>query len=481
MKIGQIVTMSDRRLLSSLKDSWSRFLAWRRAKWSERHLRRLQITPSFCPKPWLHAHVDAQGARRLCCIDIARLPTSLAECSKPLDEYWNSEELRDVRRRMLRGEDLERCRNCRSNEKNRQRSERDLALLEFRDWIPQILAQTRDDGHTTLRPIDFDYRSAICNFRCRICTPRSSSALQAEHAAHPEIAEALGPWAAMPAKERREAESRMDVHREKEIRLAFERGDLRKIYWAGGEPLLDPIHAKVMQELSSSPAASRVALTYNTNLSRLQAGDWNWLESLKSFRRVHLFVSVDGLGEVGQYLRTGFRDEVFRAHFRELQKWRKGQKRQVTLDLTLNLLNLFHLEPMMDFALQERVELDAKLMIESLANSYLMLELLPRSIKDEAVRQALAAIDRRGQPFELNRLRHTLNLALERPSLEESLTPTEYADYSRRAHRQRLAFEKVRPSPQTLQSLLPPEVWLALPLASPDLAFKDYKPKGPAV
>lgn len=473
--------MSGRRLFSSIKNSLSRFLQWRRSKWSERHLRRLQITPSFCPKPWLHAHVDAQGARRLCCIDIARLPTSLAECSKPLDEYWNGEELRDVRRRMLRGEDLERCRNCRSSEKNRQLSERDLALLEFRNWIPRILAQTRDDGHTTLRPIDFDYRSANCNFRCRICTPRSSSALQAEHAAHPEVAEALGPWAGMPANERREAESRMDEHREREIRMAFERGELRKIYWAGGEPLLDPIHARVMKALSASPAASRVALTYNTNLSRLHVGDWNWLASLKSFRRTHLFVSVDGLGEVGQYLRTGFRDEIFRANFRELQVWRKGQKRQVTLDLTLNLLNLFHLEPLMDFALQERVDLDAKLMIESIANSYLMMELLPRSIKDEAVRQALRAIDLRGQPLELSRLRRTLTLALERASLEESLTPSEYAEYSKLALRQLLAFEKVRPSPWTLQNLLPSDVWLSLPFASLGHGFKDPKPKGPAV
>jgi hypothetical protein len=236
-----------------------------------------------------------------------------------------------------------------------------------------------------------------------------------------------------------------------------------------------------MRNLAHSPKASTISLTYNTNLSRLRVGGWNWLESLMAFRRVHIFVSVDGLGEIGEYLRTGFRQEVFDENFRELQAWRQGRSRQVTLDLTLNLLNLYHLEPMMDFAIRERVELDAKLMIESLANSYLMIELLPRALKDRALETALCAIDKRGRPEELLGLRRTLQLALSRPSWEESLSPSEYQAKCARALRQWRAFEKLRPSPTTLQSSLPETAWGALPFSQPSLEFTGTHPDQPPV
>ena len=276
----------------------------------------------------------------------------------------------------------------------------------------------------------------------------------------------------MPAADRRQAEALMDLHRERELldhmkdREAVHGGPSRKIYWAGGEPLLDPVHTKVMQSLAISPTASAISLTYNTNLSRLHVGEWNWLESLKAFRRVHIFVSVDALGEVGEYLRTGFLHSVFMTNFRELQAWRLGETRQVTLDLTLNLLNLFHLEPLMDFAIQEKVELDAKLMIESIANSYLMIDLLPRSLKDQAVRAALDAIRRRGQPRELERLRQTLELALQRSSWEECTSAQEFRSNCARAVRQWQVFERLRPSSITLKASLPPGIWQALPFAN---------------
>ena len=72
--------------------------------------------------PWTHTHLSPQTERRMCCA--SREPAQSFEQyidtkagtgeynPQTLDEHWNSEHMRDVRRRMMSGEKLSECEVC---------------------------------------------------------------------------------------------------------------------------------------------------------------------------------------------------------------------------------------------------------------------------------------------------------------------------------------------------------------------------------
>ena len=97
-----------------------------------------------------------------------------------LDEHWNSEHMKSVRRRMMAGEELPECKVC-----NNQLLNADV----YRNWFntmykryeSDIWLHTDPDGTTSMKPISFDYRfSNLCNFKCRMCGPMLSSSAETE-------------------------------------------------------------------------------------------------------------------------------------------------------------------------------------------------------------------------------------------------------------------------------------------------------------
>ena len=73
-------------------------------------------SPSFCMAPWTHTYLSPQTERRMCCA--SREPAQNFEqyidtkagtgtyTPESLEEWWNGEHMRSVRRRMMHGETL---------------------------------------------------------------------------------------------------------------------------------------------------------------------------------------------------------------------------------------------------------------------------------------------------------------------------------------------------------------------------------------
>ena len=84
---------------------------------------------------------------------------------------------------------------------------------------------------------------------------------------------------------------------------------------------------------------------YNTNFSILKYKGKTIFEHLKDFRNVHFSISIDGLGEVGEFVRTGFDTKVFKKNFL-IMKWAIDHYKNITYDFQytcslLNSLNFF--------------------------------------------------------------------------------------------------------------------------------------------
>ena len=119
---------------------------------------------------------------------------------------------------------------------------------------------------------------------------------------------------------------------------------IRHLYWAGGEPLMDETHWEVMGELVRSGEAANVDVAYNTNLTVFSYRGQKVEDIWPHFKNVHVQASIDGVGEAGEYIRTGFKTEIFARHLQSLQELALRHRRiGVVLDLTLTSVGLLHL------------------------------------------------------------------------------------------------------------------------------------------
>lgn len=337
---------------------------------------------SLCLLPWIHAHVTAQGRRALCAIDLDNHSGEQASDAHSLEAYWNGEEMRDVRRQMLSGTLPARCAQCRGDG-NRAQSLKDEVAARWPDQADIILGQTGADGATTLRPYSFDYRSSVCNLKCRTCSPTSSTTAEQEARHHPEIG-ALETKVATWDRDYRTHRADAMTHARDELLERVQSREIQHLYWAGGEPLFDETHWAVMSALVAGRHAAGVDVAYNTNLTML-AFKGQTVEAIwPHFRTIHVQASIDGIGQAGEYIRSGFDSAVFTRNLDRLIALRAGVPAlTVSLDVTITSLGLLHLGDLLRFALERDLTVSAKLMFPRAVNAHMAVEFLPRAVRDD--------------------------------------------------------------------------------------------------
>jgi len=330
------------------------------------------VRDSFCPQPFWHLHVEADGLVTPCCI--ARVPDqtpSLAD--HPLPVAFNNEVMRRVRLNMLDGRRDVACIQCWDREHRRESSGRVMAIRstlqhQSRDGASDPVAKmigdarriTEDDGEIlehNIVPRSIDIRwSNLCNFKCRTCFHRSSSAWfeDAERIAQ-EIDDGrdLSPeqsarryllWGTEPV-------LTFNAGGQALAKLAPHLGQVVSIYAAGGEPLMMDEHFAMLETFVHR--ASEIELSYNTNLSKLDHRGRDLLEIWKPFKKVHLGLSVDGIREVGEYVRTGFRTNRFVSNLLRIRDASRNGRLSYHLAVTVSVYNVFHLPDFLREALEE--------------------------------------------------------------------------------------------------------------------------------
>ncbi len=382
--------------------------------------------------PWVHSYIDPKGKRGLCCVDKETFGAG------DFAAHWNSPAMKEIRKNMMSGVAPERCKACFGKDVNTENTYRRRMILTYARTLPKIFFSTNSDGETTMRPQSFDHRKSTCNFKCRTCNPYFSTSFESEALQNPLLAPAL-----KEEQRRRGSDSRNSGSRE-EMLEAASLGDIYKIYWAGGEPLLNPVHWEVMNELVSLGYASKVDILYNTNLSSLFLNR-GWPELLRSFKSVLILVSCDGLGAVGEYIRTGFKTEQFLKNLNEFRELTKSYDNlKIEFDLTLTSLNLLYLGDVLKFINENELGLTSKLMIHDPNNAYLATEFLPRDRRDFWIEKWLNWIEQNPSKSFRN-ISQVLKMAQSRPTFLESNNHAKYTELCVRQAKMVEILEKARP------------------------------------
>ena len=246
------------------------------------------MTDTFCVLPFTHLSTRPDGAITPCC----RSRDTLGSIKNmTFEEAWNSERQQRLRKDLLLGVRNKHCFQCWDMEDQGSVSMRQSMNKTREYMIPKSCTAEMP----FVVPVLELKMSNLCNFRCRTCKPDLSTTW-------------LKDWAEV----KHEYES-LDLHNDTKRQTNFDNDqfveDIVKlaptieiVEFAGGEPLMDPLHYKVLHALE--PFASNITVKYSTNLSKVKFGKFDTIASWAKFRKVDLSLSIDGHPELNNYIRT---------------------------------------------------------------------------------------------------------------------------------------------------------------------------------
>ena len=372
---------------------------------------------NLCMAPWTHTYLSPQTERRLCCAsrEPAQSFTQYIDTDagdnvyapQSLDEYWNSERIRRVRRDMMNNIVPAECEVCDKKLLNTD-VYRDYFGHLFAHKYPEVVASTDDTGYTSMKPVSWDYRfSNLCNFKCRMCGPMLSSSWETEARKQGKIE----PWMEPAVKE--QISNYQDTQIEAEFSQAVEEHRIEEIYWVGGEPLMYEQHWRYMQRIIELGDGPGLYARYNTNLSRVDYQGINlYTDILDNIRDWQVCASIDGTGPVGEYIRTGLKYDSWLENFKQGLSHARNQ-RMMRLDFTLTTPGLTEVVNICNLADELGVQILAKTTFAFTPDIAMSPLFLTKDILHSIINEILPNVTRHRAVHDL------LSNLLTRPTFEE--------------------------------------------------------------
>ena len=414
---------------------------------------------TLCMAPWTHTYLSPQTERRMCCAsrepaqNFEQYIDTKAGTGKyipiTLDEHWNSDHMRDVRRRMMAGETLPECEVCNDRLLNTDVYRSYFNQL-FGDKYSQVLEQTDATGYTTMKPVSWDYRfSNLCNFKCRMCGDMLSSSWESEQRQHNMINWDNPKNAWMRPDIKYQIEQFQSSQIEQEFSDAVEEHRVEEVYWVGGEPLMYEQHWRYMKSIIELGDDPSVYARYNTNLSRVTSRGINlFRDILSGLRDWQICASLDGTGKIGEYIRSGLKYDSWLENFAEGVS-HSTHHRQMRIDFTLTLPGLFEIERIGRLSATYGVQVLAKVVFSFSPDIVMSPLALPRPILDRWVDEILD-----GPTTPLGPLKDILVQLKTRPTFQEQYGEEEYAKGIAQGKARVLQLEAIRSQDITMDEIL---------------------------
>ncbi len=320
---------------------------------------------SFCVAPWLHYYRSPTGEHRLCCLsDQLKSDNSL----KSYDEIKNSKDLIEIRKGMMEGKLPSICHRCINL--NNNRVYKDDLNAEFVHHFEDIEKNTQRDGTTTVNPVSLDYRFLNCNLTCLTCNPEFSSKWTTHEKLKPELP-------------KYKLYDRQFIL--KEYREILKSYNWEKIYFAGGEPLLQSDHLSHLQILlnKDKEIANGINIFYNTNINRNEEFISEWVQSLNQFKRATIYVSIDSKGRYNDLIRIGSQFSKIEKNLDYLIQ-NVGPNIQIVIDLTITSIFFFNIIEFSKWVLEKNLNLNARIMYgEGFLGKFMRIEMLKKEFRVE--------------------------------------------------------------------------------------------------
>lgn len=299
---------------------------------------------TFCILPWVSLEASPIGTVRPCCLtkeeitDESGNQYQLANTS--FDTIRNSSYMQRLRTEFIAGKLPSTCERCWAIEQAGGISKRQHSI----DRLKHIVSHdtwTEDSKELLF----FDLKLGnICNLKCRICGPWSSSTYAAEQAAELNHQDRKQSYAYQMLAQGRWPRESQNFWNE----LNSISNQIRYLEFTGGEPFMIAEHFDFLQTLIDSGLANNIELHYNTNGTIYpEHAEKIW----QYFKLVEIAVSIDDIEERFEYQRSG---AVWSEVVSNIDKFfalrSEAQNIQLQLCCTVSVWNVLYLKNVADFA-----------------------------------------------------------------------------------------------------------------------------------
>jgi len=263
---------------------------------------------TFCMHPFTGLATREDGAIQVCC---RSHPVGNIQ-DATLEQIWNNDSMQRIRRQVLNGERPSECAPCFGLEDQGVES---LRQRHIKDTIPESRINLYPNALDNLHPemtMPFKFPTMeiklnnLCNLKCRMCHPMDSTSWndwkEVEEFYVKEnnfMVKAIQELNLMKKPYLDKFEDNPNWWESFEKLLPY----FRRVEFAGGEPLMDPQHFQILDMLK--PYGHQIEIKYATNGTTLGISKGRTIhEYWPHFRSVAVNVSIDGIGNVYEYIRS---------------------------------------------------------------------------------------------------------------------------------------------------------------------------------
>jgi len=342
---------------------------------------------TFCMHPFTGLATREDGAIKICC---RSQPIGWIQ-NETLEEAWNNDTMREVRSQVLNDERPDVCKPCFDLEDQgvqslRQRHISDVIPESRINLYPNALETLNDDYTMPFELPTMEIKiNNLCNLKCRMCNPLDSTQwkawnsivhhYKAENNYLVDAVEKLGlteaPYVGLFDDSPNWWES-------------FEKllPHFRRVEFAGGEPLMDPMHYKILDMLA--PYGDNIEIKYATNGTVLGIKGGRTIHDYwPKFKSVAVNVSIDGLWDTYEYIRSGGNFNEVLENVKVIKQFPNVSR--VVGAFTVQANNILQLPKVIEYFLN-----DLEIVFYSHRVQYprvLSAQVLPKPLKESVIRQ----------------------------------------------------------------------------------------------
>ncbi len=304
----------------------------------------------FCDKPFDHNYIHTNGKFRLCCTTIQDIYTdnnyNLFNAGKhSVNDYWNSNRMKEIRKNMIAGKQTRDCRRCYQQEKNNFQSLRSTKGME------NFIKNTKADGTYTKPASTMQIQMGnICNLKCKMCSQMYSHMHGMETRdigkQDPEWLHWVQEQGANVNNWTNELGQKQEWYKNKNLKYKLFKhisDNIVALNVIGGEPTLIPEFYELFEFCEEQNTLHKKDVTIVTNCTNTNNKLTRWLPKLNSWR---IWASVDGVAQRTEYIRYPSKWPVVLESlnfYKDMLKYKNGT---ITLSSAVQLLNIDQLDDM---------------------------------------------------------------------------------------------------------------------------------------
>ncbi len=334
------------------------------------------------------------GAVKVCC---RSQPVGWIQ-KQSIEDIWNGEAMQEVRRQVLCGERPDVCKPCfdledQGVESLRQRHINGVIPEARINLYPNALDNLREDYTMPFELPTIEIKlNNLCNLKCRMCNPLDSTNWKDWEEVKPfyerennYLVPTVAKLVRTPGQYIGPFDDTNHWWNSFEKLLPF----FRRVEFAGGEPLMDPQHYKILDMLK--PYAKNIEIKYATNGTTLGISKGRTIHDYwPYFKSVAVNVSLDGIHDVYNYIRTNSNFAEVEQNIKEIRSIPNVSR--VVGAFTVQAGNILQAAECIDYFINEM-----NIVFYSHRVSYpnvLSAQVLPQELKQIAIERLQAVADR---------------------------------------------------------------------------------------